>query len=236
MSQSGVEKLVERQMRNWELARTQQDSEVAPDAERVFEFVTLSRQSGAGGLTLARALGKQIGWEVYDREILNYMSQNDAVQQKIYELADEHPEGYFESFLKNLGFEGQPPGSDYFRKLISSINAIARTNHAIFVGRGANFVLPAEHGLRIRVIAPEKVRCERRATQVGCSLEEAGSAVQERDTQREKFLREHFRVDPFCLELYDVHINTGYLSTDAAVSMLIAGLESKTHVHVNRAE
>ena len=236
MSQSGVEKIVERQMRNWELARTQRDTETSSTEDRVFGFVAISRQSGAGGLTLARELGKQTGWQVYDREILNYMAQDDAVQEKIYELVDERAEGYFESFLKNLGFEGQPPGTDYFRKLVNSVQAIARANHAIFVGRGANFILPSEHGLRVRVIAPENVRCARRAKQSGCSVEEARTLIRERDADRAEFLRNHFRVDPSSPDRYDVQLNSEALSTDVAVAMLIAGLERKGDVHLERAE
>ena len=232
MATSGVEKIVERQMRNWELARGQRDTESGPLADDVFEFVAISRQSGSGGLTLAHGVGEQTGWDVYDREILNYMAQDDAVQQKIYEMADERAEGYFESILKSLGFEGRPPGSDYFRKLVSSINAIARTNHAIFVGRGACFILPPERGLRVRVIAPEKVRFERRARQVGCSIDQAGTAVRERDADRDKFLREHFLVDASSPEHYDVFVNSATMPTDAAVAMLVEGLERKTGIRI----
>ena len=94
MATSGVERIVERQMRNWELARGQRDTESGPLADGVFEFVAISRQSGSGGLTLARGVGEQTGWDVYDREILNYMAQDDAVQQKIYEMADERVEAH----------------------------------------------------------------------------------------------------------------------------------------------
>ena len=232
MATSGVERIVERQMRNWELARSQRDTESGPRDDHVFEFLAISRQSGSGGLTLAHGVGEQTGWEVYDREILNYMAQDDAVQQKIYEMADEHAEGYFESILKSLGFEGRPPGSDYFRKLVSSINAIAQANHAIFVGRGACFILPAERGLRVRVVAPEKVRFERRARQVGCSLDQASAAVRERDADRDKFLRDHFLVDASSPEHYDIVVNTAAMPTDAAVAMLVESLERKTNIHI----
>ena len=236
MSEIGVERIVERQVRNWELARSQRAAEATPDTERVFEFVAISRQSGGGGLTLARGLGKRIGWEVYDREILNYMAHDDAVQQKIYELADERAEGYLESILKNLGFEGRPPGTDYFRKLVSSINAIAHTNHAIFVGRGASFILPAQHGLRVRVIAPEKARFEHYAQYSGCPIQDAPEVVRELDADRNRFIQEHFRVDPSAPEHYDMVINTGTLPTDAAIAMLVAGLEGKTNIRVRRPE
>ncbi len=227
-------RLIERQMRNWELACGQQQAEDAPQVPQVFEFVTISRQAGGGGLTLARALGKRIGWEVYDREILNYMANDDGIQKKIYELADEHSEGYFESILKSLGFEGHTPGADYFRKLVGSINAVAHAGHAIFVGRGAGFMLPAERGLGVRVIAEQKVRCERRAQQVGCSLEEAADMVRKQDADRDEFVRSHFRLDPALPEHYDVVVNTGSLSTEAAVEILVAGLEHKTNIHIAR--
>lgn len=234
MWKPGLEKAVERQMRNWELSRSQRSAEAAEETPQVFPFIAISRQSGSGGLTLSRELGEQTGWQIYDREILDYMAENDAVQKKIYELADEHSEGYFESILKSLGFEGRPPGSDYFRKLVGSINAIAHTNHAIFVGRGASFMLPAEHGLRVRVIAPEKMRFEHYARYSGCPLEESPDAVRRLDADRNGFLRDHFRVDPTSPEHYDVVINAENISMDAAVAMIVAGLERKTNIRVRR--
>ncbi len=234
MWKPGLEKAVERQMRNWELSRSQRSAEAAEDTPRVFPFIAISRQSGSGGLTLARELGAQTVWQIYDREILDYMAENDAVQKKIYELADEHPEGYFESILKSLGFEGRPPGSDYFRKLVSSINAIAHSNHAVFVGRGASFMLPKEHGLRVRVIAPEKMRFEHYAQYSGCSLAEAPEAVRRLDADRDGFLRGHFRVDPAAPENYDVVINMETITLHTAVTMIVAGLERKANIRVRR--
>ncbi|MFH0982987.1 MAG: cytidylate kinase-like family protein [Planctomycetota bacterium] len=232
MSSTGVEKIVERQMRNWELARSQKQA--APQAHRTFEFITISRQKSSGGSALARRLGERIGWQVYDREILNYMAHNDAVQGKIYEFADEHAEGYLESILKNLGFEGPSEGSDYFRKLVSSVGMIAQSNHAIFVGRGVNFVLPAEHGLRVRVVAPEDLRFKRYAEGNGCSLAAAAAAVRRLDADRAKFLREHFDVDGSSPEHYNMVVNTAMLTTDMAVAMVVEGLEHKTRVRVRR--
>ncbi|MCP4592648.1 MAG: cytidylate kinase-like family protein [bacterium] len=225
MSLSGVEKIVERQMRNWELAREQRQgpSDAAPT--RFHTYVAISRQKSSGGSALGRCLGERTGWQIYDREILDYMAEDDAVQKRIYEVADEHPEGHFETFLRNLGFEGQPPGADYFRKLVSSVRAIAQSEHAIFVGRGAGFILPPEPGFRVRVIASMSTRCARYTESAG---EEAESKIKELDLQRERFVRDQFRIDPTATEHYDAIINTDGLSTEAAAAMVIAGLESKT--------
>ena len=100
---SGLEAVIERQMRNWELSR-QQASEPAQGApaETVHHFVSVSRQLGSGGDAIARTVGRELGWQVYNREILDYMAEKDAVQRRLYALQDERHEGWLESIMNAL--------------------------------------------------------------------------------------------------------------------------------------
>ena len=232
MATTGVDKIVERQMRNLELARNQRAEAGTAAPLRVFEYVAISRQKSSGGSALAHELGRRTGWQVFDREILNYMAHNDAVQQKIYEWADGHSESHFETFFQNLGFKTQPQGADYFRKLVGAVRTIAAASHAIFVGRGCNFVLPPDRGLRVRVVAPEDVRVQRDAHHHKCTPREAAGVVAEQDATRDRFIREHFGVHVVAPEHYDLVINTACVSTDAAVRIVVAGLEGKTGIQV----
>ncbi|MCP5110323.1 MAG: cytidylate kinase-like family protein, partial [bacterium] len=64
-------RLVERQMRNWELARAQRvEVPAVPGAKEVEHYVAISRTVGSGGSEVAVLLGERLGWPVFDKEIL----------------------------------------------------------------------------------------------------------------------------------------------------------------------
>ena len=76
----------------------------------------------------------------------------------------------------------RPAGS--LRQLVKVIWGLARQGNAIILGRGANWFLNAEFGLRIRVIAPLEVRAEYLARMEHVSLVEAGKRVKEHDAKQ----------------------------------------------------
>jgi cytidylate kinase len=228
MFRAEFDRIIERQMRNWELARSQAAAPQAVTAEGFREFIAISRQKASGGLTLARALGDELGWQVFDTEIIDYMAGNNALQQRIYEMADEQGESYFETLLRGMDLDAHTPRYDYFRKLVRSIRVLARSTHAIFVGRGAHLVLPRRCGLLVRVIAPASRRIAQHAKETGCTLNEAAEVIRRTDQDRDGFIREHFNVNPQSPHLYDLVINFERLSMPAALRIVVAALGDKT--------
>src|SRR5262245_8235334 len=43
--------------------------------------ITVSREAGARGGSIARRVGKRLGWQVYDQELLEYMAQDAITRQ-----------------------------------------------------------------------------------------------------------------------------------------------------------
>src|SRR5262249_20270453 len=56
--------------------------------------IALSRQSGAGGGTIARAVGARLGWSVYDRELLQKIGDEMGLQATLLERVDEKRESW----------------------------------------------------------------------------------------------------------------------------------------------
>jgi cytidylate kinase len=226
---SNLQNLVERQMRNWDLAR--QQGELPPRSkplDEIHPFVTIARQLGGGGLELARALGAKLDWQVYDRELLTYMADEDDVQRRLYALHDERHEGWLSSLMSALSPENPYRPDDYFHKLSRAVCTVARHESAVFVGRGAQFVLPSSRGVRVRVVAPSDKCAATVAQRDSIEIEVARKKIQEVDTQRKAFLRAHFVPDPLAAEHYDLVINTAFLSTAAAVEIILSALSHKT--------
>jgi len=229
---TSLDAIVERQMRNWELARSQSDVQAQSEpAEAVHDYITVSRQLGSGGYDIAQRLGRALGWQVYGREILEYMAEQDAVQRRIYALQDERHESWLESIMNALVPERPFRRDDYFHKLARAILTIARNESAIFLGRGAAFLLPPERGVRVRIVAPLETCVANLAMREGLTLEEAENKVRHEGKERDNFIRAHFVPEPWAADHYDLVLNVENVAPDAAQAIILAALAHKTGAH-----
>src|SRR4029079_16211410 len=58
-----------------------EDSGRLRPAIRAALTIAISREAGARGGTIGRRVGRLLGWEVYDQELLDYVMQDSTVQQ-----------------------------------------------------------------------------------------------------------------------------------------------------------
>jgi cytidylate kinase len=217
---SGVAKLVERQMRNWELARSQKSTIEAAESRGVADFICVSREVAAGGSQVAALVGERLGWPVFDKELLHAMAKDDAVRRLIYANMDERDLGWCEGTVRSF----MEPGfarNDYFHRLTETVLVLARQGSAVFVGRGIDMILPAQRGLRVRIVAPMVQRIERLATERGLSLEYARRELLRLEAERARFIREHFHAEVGAAERYDLVINTGRLEPEQAADLIL---------------
>jgi cytidylate kinase len=88
----------------------------------------------------------------------------------------------------------------------------------VIVGRCANFILPPEKTLRVRIIAPLPIRIQTIAKRLGISEAEAKKQVLKTDSDRRAFSRKYFYADLTDPFHYDLLINTGRMHLDTAVA------------------
>jgi cytidylate kinase len=218
-----VNKLVEKQLRNWEFAHAQQPAPGASTPQAVRQFVTISRTLRSGGHQVAELLGEKLGWPLFDREILHAMAGNDQVRARLYRHMDERDESWLEDALHWV-IEGELRKDDYFCRLTETVLALARKGPAIFLGRAADLILPRDHGLRVRVIAPLDQRVQTYAAEISASESAARIEVERIDAQRDEFRRHHFGPHANDDTRHDLHINLGRFTTEQAVELIIAAL------------
>ena len=77
----------------------------------------------------------------------------------------------------------------YLRHLLEVIKTIGRHGRAVIVGRGANFILPAEDIFSARIIAPMDQRVRKVALDHRVTTEEAKRRVIRRESRRKAFVR-----------------------------------------------
>jgi cytidylate kinase len=220
-----MERLVERQLRNWELARAQRFAKPR-DPHEVCAFVAISRQVGAGGSEIAHLLAERIKWPLFDKELLHAMAGDDQVRERLYERMDERDTTWIEQAMEWV-LRGRFLPQDYFPDLVQCVLALARGSHAVFLGRAADLILPRNQGLRVRVVAPLDQRVRRFGEREHTDDERAREELARIDQERADFIQRHFHRDIDDPTRCDLMINSAHLSVAEAGELILALLQKR---------
>src|SRR3954464_10730624 len=92
---------------------------------------------------------------------------------------DELAPSVVQDWILPLREEHYAPQEAYLDHLAKLLEAIARAGESVIVGRGANFLLPREETLAVRIIAPLKARALRLSESLGVSVRTARRAARD---------------------------------------------------------
>jgi len=195
------------------------------------DLITVSREFGAGGSDLARMLGERLGWPVLDHELVfrcaKRLNIDTAAVERMHECS---PSLLARISAALLVAPPEAPGIDTMHML--HIDSIAEAAHesireaaenppVIVVGHGAQCLFAGRRdALHVRLYAPLGVRMTRLRERYGWSAATAGAKAKEMDEVRRRYVQRYFSHDVRDALLYDVQINTGHMSVEAAVRVV----------------
>lgn len=193
-------------------------------------FVTISRESGAGGSTVAQAVADRLNtepsnvvrWAIYSANIIEEMLRNSGLSPQIGRFLPEDRVSEIEGTIGEI-IGLHPNLWSLIDKSNELIRRLARDGHAIFLGRGANFATAGiANGVHVRLVAPTVVRAERTARWLGVDAEDAIRHNARRDTARARYVRSTFDADVTNASAYDLVINTATVPTATATEIIVA--------------
>jgi cytidylate kinase len=223
-----LDELVQRQFQSWE--RNRRSS--AGEAPR--PCVALSRLPGAGAAEFGQQLAEHLGYTFFGIEIVDHIARQTGLRHELVAGVDEHVRSTIERYLVDAFRSERFTESDYLRHVVSTVAALGERGSAVILGRGSQFILPPERALRVLVVAPQAARLERIAKQEGLSREQSELRLAALDDERREFLLHHFRRDPDAAEHYDLALNLGTLSRDAALDLVQGALRARFGARVGR--
>ena len=190
-------------------------------------YLTVSREAGSRGAEVAIRRGERLGWEVLDRELVDRLAGDLELNPEFLALLDETRANWFSETLLNL-FNSRLVAQQAYVELIGRIVALAAAAEpVVIVGRGAHLILPPEHGLRVRVIAPREARIENLARATGLDAASAEKRLELVDSDRHGFVWRNFRRDVTDASLYDLVINATTLGVGGCVDVVTRALEAR---------
>ncbi len=199
-------------------------------------FVTISRQSGAGGNSLANALLEELGrrqgplfqgWKRFNQELCRKIAEEPGLKVYLDELLKFEYRSAIEDMMDEI-IAGNTPQDVVNKKIFHLIRTLATFGKAVLVGRGGVCLtreLPL--GIHIRLVAPLEVRVKRMRDLLKLSEKKTKEFVLEQDKSRERLLKAFFGKNIDDPLLYDAIWNTGAVPIEQIARSVVMMIENK---------
>jgi len=183
-------------------------------------IITISRQLGSGGNAIASKLAKSLGYNLVEKARIHEMvTDYGQFRTELEKVINEEKPRFLDRFFRSQEI--------YLDLLQCLIYDIASIGDVIIMGRGGHMILKDVPGiLRVKVISPHELRVKRVMEDQGVSRETAEELVYQNDRERTGFMRYLFDIDEADPNFYDLVINTGHLSIQTAVDLIMEAVKA----------
>jgi cytidylate kinase len=201
-------------------------------------IVSISRQVGSGGHEIAQLVSKQLGYKLFDRDLMQEIGVNNGITTgEVIDLTAErhHTQTPIErmfgmapinSFVVGT-YEASGLGAeDRSAEIVSRIILAAyKLGNIVVEGRGGQGVLRDRPGvLHVRIVAPLEQRIEQLKNRDNISSDEARKKAKEADSAQAEYIRRYFGADISDPTLYHLIINTGKYTHEEAAELVVKAL------------
>lgn len=195
----------------------------------VLPIVTISREAGAGAVTVGRLLAgileKEHGpelppWTVFDKNLVARVLEEHQMPETLKRFLPEDAHSGVKGAVEEvLGLH--PSAWKLAEQTSETILGLAGMGHAILIGRGGNFITaklrPVVH---VRLVAPLEHRVAHVAEYHQLTQAEAAAYTKKADQGRRRYVKRYFGAaidDPLH---YTLLINTGRLDYTSAARLI----------------
>lgn len=192
------------------------------------KIITISRQFGSGGRTIAKELAAKLGYDYYDREIIEEVAEKTGFSKEVIATKGEEAPG---KSIFSYGFEAQAtPGimngmtmNDYIwtvqRKVIKDIADSGKP--CVIVGRSADYILKDyDKVLNVYISADLNFRKERIVKLYGENDKKPEKRLDEKDKKRAANHKHFTDLQWGYAPNYDICLSSSALGIDKCVQIL----------------
>ncbi|WP_077609405.1 cytidylate kinase-like family protein [Clostridium sp. Marseille-P2415] len=197
-------------------------------------IITIGRQYGSGGRIVGKALAAELGIHFYDEEILTITSEQSAVGEVFFRLADEKAGGnLLYKIVSGLKPQLGKPSTDadivkpenLFRFQSQVIRELASEESCIIAGRCADYILSRKDvdcpGLvKIFVYADTETLVKRAMEVDNVDEKEAAKRVKKINRERKEYYRYYTGGSWDDWNNYDLIINTGCIDLEQTAKLI----------------
>ncbi len=187
------------------------------------KVITISREFGSGGRTIGKEVAKKLGYEYYDKEIIEKIASESGLSKSFIEENAEHAPG---TNIFSYAFVGRNENgesiSDYLWKAqCKVINDIAEKGNCVIVGRCADYILLDRIDcLHVFVHADMEKRIDRIINLYGETNEKPEKRIIKKDKKRKANYKYYTDRTWGMSQNYHITLDSGVIGIDKCVDVI----------------
>ncbi len=187
---------------------------------KTIRIISLEREYGCGGPTIAEMLAKRMGWTLWDRQLTAKIAEIAHVTPSAVQRCDERRDSVLYrlskvfmrgSYERTMTTDADSDVFDTDRMVTLAEKVIldlAKAGRCVIVGRGAPYILRGRSDtFHVFLYAPREEKL-RRLIESGMSEKEANEDLDTVDRERAAFIKQYYGKQWPTRTLYDAMLNT----------------------------
>jgi cytidylate kinase len=200
--------------------------------EDLMAVITISRQFGAGGLTLGKMVAEKFGYTFADTEIIKMVAEMANVSTNFVETIEKEAGGKFSKFISKTVSKplvgrilkderGYIDEEIYLDYLVLIIAQMGDDGNAVILGRGSQYILN-DHPDAYHILLIDRFENRVRFMQKNYDLSQARATqvVKNEDKRRMNLYRKLSKSDYDNPILYHLVLNMGRVNHDKALELI----------------
>jgi len=196
--------------------------------------ITISRQFGAGGLSLGRKVADTLGYNFFDEEIIQLVAQKAQVSPDWVRSIEKEAGGKLDKFISNLiprsvvdrildDQRGYIDEEIYVDLLDQIVSKVAEADNSIILGRGGQYILKGHPGVfHVLLVADIENRIGFVETKYQLTRSQATQTVNSEDKKRINLYRKFNKTDYDRPDHYHLTLNMSKISLEKAAELVKA--------------
>jgi cytidylate kinase len=197
--------------------------------------ITFSREAHSGTQDLARLVARRLGYRYVGRdEVIQAVAARSGVERVPQTVESE---GRALSRWEQLGEQLTGDREAYLAALKAVVTELAMADNVVIVGHAAGqFLRDMRSVVRVFVVAPMQDRVARLLAEGVEDAERARRLIDQQDRESAAYVRYLFGIDWLDPHEWDLVINTGRASPEAALEMVVHYTQSLVRDHAEHAD
>ena len=199
--------------------------------------VTISREYGAGGLAVADATARALGYELLTDDLPKTVAARLGTSTEEVQSLDTAGRSLSERMLGSLeagspeAISTDPPLPDAFdesvrREIERTLRERAASGNIVILGRAGSVVLAGTPGLlRVFLRADRQWRIDRIVETFGRTPAQAAADVDQLDAARRKFGKERYKMAWGDARSYDLVVDSSRFGIEGAARVIVAAVK-----------
>ena len=189
-------------------------------------IIAIGRQFGSGGHHIGRELAKELGYTLYDKELLKLQAENSGIAEKVLESYDESPTNSLlysivMDVYPSMNYVGNSLNQQVYQAQYDAIRNLKDKGNCVIIGRAADYILrDCPNLVTVFIHADIEKRAERIAKYEHVSIAKAKDMVLKADKKRASYYNFQTEKKWGQASSYMLSIDSGAIGFDNSVKLI----------------